>query len=114
MATTAEDQEIILKVGCDEISLTLYGVRLGNDKWKFRLDKAEDTMANSLSAEDGDLLPKLQSRSKCVDTWDDAIKLLDQFLWTWYPLKEVHYEFSDLVFSALRSRKPFKNLNIEI
>jgi hypothetical protein len=80
MATAAEDQEIILKVGCDEISLTLLGLRHGDDKWKFCLDKAEGAMANSLSVENGDLLPKLHSRSKCVDTWDDAIKLLDQFL----------------------------------
>ena len=80
MATAAEDQEIILKVGCDEISLTLLGVRLGYGRWKFRLDKAKHMTENCLSAEDGDLLPKLHSRSKCVDTWDDAIKLLDQFL----------------------------------
>ena len=106
MAIVAEDQEIILQVGCEEISLTLYGVRLGNDKWKFLLDKDEGTMADFLLAEDGDSLPMLHTKSEYVDTWENALALLDRYPWTWFVPKEVHPEFRDLVWSAVQAREP--------
>jgi hypothetical protein len=104
MARPAEDQEIILKVGGDEISLTLYGVRLGNDKWKFLLEKDEGTMADFLPEQDAGQLPVLHTRSEYVDTWDKALALLDRYLWAWLPIQQVHFEFTDLVFSAFKSR----------
>jgi hypothetical protein len=73
----AGNQEIILKMAGAGISLTLYGLSLGNDKWKFLLDKDEGTMADFLLEEDADILPMLRTESEYVDTWDKALALID-------------------------------------
>jgi hypothetical protein len=106
-------QEIILKMAGAGISLTLYGLRLGNHKWKFRLDKDEGTMADFLLEEDADILPMLRTESEYLDTWDKALALLDRYQWTRFAPKEVHPEFRDLVRSAVQSRKPTRPIELK-
>ena len=106
MTLAAENQEIILQAVGAGIMVTLYGVRVEGDKWKFLLDKDEGTMADFLLEEDADLLPKLRTKSEYVDTWDKVLALLDRYPWTRFVPDEVHPEFRDLVWSAVQSRKP--------
>ena len=105
MVETTENQEIILQMVGAGMMVTLYGVRVEGDKWKFLLDKDEGTMADFLLEADADLLPKLHTKSEYVDTWEKAIALLDRYPWTRFVLQEVHPEFRDLVWSAVQSRK---------
>ena len=106
MARAAKEREIILEVIGPGIMITLYGVRVEGDKWRFLLDKDEGTMADFLLEEDADLLPKLRTKSEYVDTWDKALALLDRYPWTWFVPKEVHPEFRDLIWSAVQAREP--------
>lgn len=106
MTVDAENQEIILQAMGVGILVTLYGVRVDGDKWKFLFDKDEGTMADFLLEEDADLLPMLHTRSEYVDTWDKALSLLDRYPWTRFVPGEVHPEFRDLIWSAVQSRKP--------
>jgi hypothetical protein len=66
MARAAKVREIILQMSGAGIEITLFGVRVGGDKWKFLLDKDEGTMADFLDEEDADVLPKLRSKSAGV------------------------------------------------
>ena len=106
MARAAKDREIIIKMAGAGIMVILYGVRVEGDRWKFLLDKDEGTMADFLSEEDADLLPKLRTKSEYVDSWDKALALLNRYPWTWFVPKEVHPEFRDLVWSAVQAREP--------
>ena len=107
------DKEIILQMAGAGLSLTLYGLRLGSDKWKFLLDKDEGTMADFLLEEDADILPMLRTKSECVDTWDKALALIDRYPWTMFVPKEVHPEFRDLMWSAVQSRKPTRPIELK-
>jgi hypothetical protein len=113
MAGVAENQEIILKMAGAGIVVTLYGVKLGSDRWKFSLDKDEGTMADFLIDEDADLLPMLHTRTEYVDTWEKALALIDRYPWTMFAPKEVHPEFRDLVWSAVQSRKPTRPIELK-
>jgi len=66
MAGAAEEPEIILQAGGVGIMVTLFGIRVEGDKWKFSLDKDEGTMADFVDEEDADVLPKLRSKSAGV------------------------------------------------
>ena len=106
MARAAKEREIILEAVGAGIKVTLYGVRVKGDKWKFLLDKDEGTMADFLDDEDADVLPKLRTKSEFVDTWDKALALLNRYPWPWFVPQEVHPEFRDLVWSAVQAREP--------
>jgi hypothetical protein len=99
------NEEIILQMAGTGISLTLYGVKLGSNKWKFLLDKDEGTMADFLLEEDADLLPTLHTKSEYVSTWDEALILLDRYPWPRFVQVYVHPEFGELVWSTVQSRK---------
>ena len=53
-------REIILQASGAGILITLYGIKKKTAKWKFILEKDEDTMADFLLEEDEDLLPLLE------------------------------------------------------
>jgi len=113
MAKDAKNQEIVLQMVGVGIKVTLYGVSLGRDKWKFSLDNDEGTMADFLLEEDADILPMLHTRSEYVDTWDKALALLDRYPWTYFVPKEVHPEFRELVWSAVQSRNGKQSWRLE-
>ena len=106
-------EEVILQAGGVGITATLLGVRLEDGKWKFSLDKDEGTMADFLLEEDADILPMLRTESEYVDTWDKALALIDRYPWTSSVPKEVHPEFTDLVLSAVQSRKPTRPIELK-
>jgi hypothetical protein len=99
-------REIILQASGAGILITLYGIKKKTAKWKFILEKDEGTMADFLLEEDEDLLPLLYSQSKYVDTWDEALGLLDKCPWPRFVPMEVHPEFCEMVWTAVLERKP--------
>jgi len=113
MTRVAEDQRIILQMAGAGISVTLYGIKLGSGKWRFSLDKNEAVMADFLSKEDDDLLPTLHSKSGYVNTWAEAVSLLDRYPWTMFVPEHVHPEFLDLVRSAVQTRKPTRPVELK-
>jgi hypothetical protein len=106
MARPAKEREIILEAAGAGIVVTLCGIRVKGEKWKFFLDKDEGTMADFLDEEDADVLPKLRTKSEYVDTWDKALALLNKYPWRWFVPQEVHPEFRDLVWCAVQAQEP--------
>lgn len=99
-AAVAEDKQVIVKVGAEGGSLTLYGIQ-SPDGWQFRVETNEAALVDDDDDDDDMLdLPK----RPWVTAWRSALKQLDSYPWTrLYPLK-VHPDFRDRVFKALQTR----------
>lgn len=90
-------KEIIVEVGSDGGSLTLYGIQSPGG-WKFKVETSEAALV------DDEDMPDAPERP-WVATWRSALKQLDGYPWTQlYPLV-VHPVFSDKVAKALQARQ---------
>ena len=95
--------EIIVDVGAEGGSLTIYGNRTKGG-WLF----SRDVIDQSMLLEDE---PESRHSSEVVSTWAAALLLLDRYPWHMlYPLK-VHPEFQKLVYGEIikRFKKEPKN-----
>ena len=92
-------QEIILQVGAEGGSLTLYGSRTASG-WQFSLSVND---SSPLLLDEGDAA--IQHTSSSVTTWADAIALLDTYPhWAeFYPLA-VHPDFRKRVWKEVENR----------
>lgn len=97
IGTDAGGKQVIVEVGVEGGSLTLYGIQ-SPDGWKFRTE----TSATALI--DGEDLPD-QLERPWVGTWRSALKQLDAYPWTQLHPLTVHPDFCDRVFKALQTRK---------
>jgi hypothetical protein len=89
-------REIVVEVGAEGGSITLYGSRKSRG-WHFYRNLMDWTPA--LLDE-----PTLDHDSKVVKTWPAALKLLDQYPWHHlFPIR-VHPEFQVLVLDAVMAR----------
>ena len=93
--------EIIVKVGAEGGDLTLYGVRTEKG-WIFSRDVIDQSLL--LLGE-----PEIRHSSATVDSWEEALKLLDKYPWHNLSPREVHPEFRQAVFDAVVAR--FKREN---
>lgn len=104
-ASVAEDKQVIVEVGAEGGSLTLYGLQ-SPDGWQFRVETSEAALVD----DDDDMLDL--PKRPWVTAWRSALKQLDSYPWTrLYPLK-VHPDFRDRVFKALQTRhkkEPFSD-----
>ena len=89
--------EIIVKVGAEGGNLTLYGVRTGNG-WIFSRNVIDQSL---LLLTDG---PEIRHTSETVDSWPEALKLLDEYPWHRLSPREVHQEFRQAVFDGVVER----------
>lgn len=90
-------KQVIVGVGADGGSLTLYGIQ-SQDGWQFRVESDEGALVDE-GGNSG--IPE----RPWVTTWRSALKQLDAYPWVeLYPLM-VHPEFSQRVFRALQTRK---------
>lgn len=88
--------EIILRVSAEGGSITLRGER--NDQgWKF-LRHLRDQTARPLAE------PDTVHQSDSVDTWEEALKLMDRYPWPKLFPREVHPEFRALVLQEVLRR----------
>lgn len=90
------ESEIIVEVGAEGGSITLYGIRLRGE-WVF----SRHTIDQFAQAADGTFEPL---DSQTATSWSEALALLDSYPWhRLFPL-QVHPEFLGVVFDAVKVR----------
>src|SRR6266480_5902906 len=90
------DWEVILQLGAEGGSVTLYGMETERG-WLFYRDVSDWTP--ELIGEE-----RIQHKSPVVNSWDSAVALLDQYPWPrLFPLM-VHPEFSERIWYEVRDR----------
>ena len=94
--------EVIARIGAEGGELTLIGQRT-EEAWRFRLE-TDDCSAEFLDEDDAAGLPSGVTASPWVNTWADAVALLDRYPWAeLYPLA-VHPEFHERVWEEVERR----------
>jgi hypothetical protein len=94
--------EVILEVGAELGSLTLLGTRAAHG-WRFRIQTI-DQSAWLLSDDDEDTGPKTYRLSDWVDSWEEALALLDKYPWHRLHSLVVHPEFAQRVWTAVQEK----------
>lgn len=90
------EREIILQVGAEGGSVTLYGVRTENG-WRFLCNVVDQT-PRMLDEEE------IRRDSQFTSSWDQALALLDRYPWhRLFPIR-VHPDFRQAVWSVVRTR----------
>ena len=97
-------KEIVLELGAEGGSLTLFSFKSQpSTNWHFFLACNESALANFLSTEDLDGL-SLTGNSNYVQTWDEALELLDNYPWPRLCPVSIHKDYSDQIWIAIKSR----------
>lgn len=104
VASCSESKQVIVEVGAEGGSLTLYGMK-SPEGWQFRLESSEGGLLD-----EEDMLDVPQR--PWVGTWRSALKQLDSYPWTQLWPLSVHPEFQVKVLKALQTREK-KGLVIE-
>lgn len=90
------EREVILQVGAEGGSITLYGVRTESG-WRYQRNVVDQTLS-MLDQEE------IRHDSLFCSSWEEALALLDQYLWhRLYPL-HVHPEFQAAVWRVVQAR----------
>ena len=98
--------QVILEIGAEGGSMTILGSRSPSGDWKFCSERNEAAIADLLSEEDlaGFGLENFYHRSGFVDTFEQALELIDRYPWhRLWPL-HVHPEFYDRVLAEVQER----------
>jgi hypothetical protein len=96
--------EIILSLGAEEGSLTLYGVKL-KEEWSFliKYERIEQTELFPQTVENIDILKK---------GFHNAIALLDRFPWESFIPRIIHPGFAELLLEEVENRIPYHHLRL--
>jgi len=97
-----EPAEIILEALAEGGSLTIIGIRTANG-WRFRLVLDESTLADLLSEEDRAGL-EFKHESDWVDSWEDALALLNESRWHMMSVQQIHPDFRQQIWTAVQDR----------
>lgn len=90
------EREVIVEVGAEGGSITLYGVRTDTG-WRYQRNVVDQTLF-MLDEEE------IRHDSLFCSSWDEALSLLDKYPWhQLYPL-QVHSEFQAAVLRAVQER----------
>jgi hypothetical protein len=88
--------ELIIEIGAEGGSLALYGFRTDHG-WVFTrkiLDQTPELIDEEW----------IERKSRCVDSWEAALGLLDQYPWfSLYPVS-IHPEFRQKIWFAVQER----------
>lgn len=93
-----ETKQVIVSIGGEGGSITLFGFKDIEGKWQFMLNTDESVMSdfdNTLTPED------VIRNSGIVSTWEGAIKLLDRYPWISLIPLEVHSEFRNKIWESI-------------
>jgi len=97
-------REIVLEVGSEGGSLTLLRERNADEDWRFRIERNEIELYDLLSKEDRGRTEDYFARTGYVQSFQEALSLLDRYLWfRLYPV-QVHSEFLEAVLLEVRKR----------
>jgi hypothetical protein len=88
--------EVIIKIGAELGSITIYGMRTERG-WSFRRDVSDQTP---------ELLDEewIEHSSATVDTWEGALKLLDKYPWFKLHPIQIHPDFRQQIWLAVQAR----------
>jgi hypothetical protein len=91
------ESEVIIEVGAEGGSITLYGIRTDRG-WLFSREVID---SGYVFIDEG---PTVQHKTAVVDTWEAALALLDQYPWaTLYPIS-IHPDFMQIILVAMQER----------
>ena len=97
-------REIVLEIGAEGGSVTLLRERNGTEEWRFRMKTNEAALYDLLPEEYRDEIGSYQTQSGYVNSFPEAMLLLDKYPWcNLYPLR-VHPGFLDAVLLEVRKR----------
>jgi hypothetical protein len=96
--------EIILSLGAEDGSLTLYGVKL-REEWSF-LIKYEQINQTDL------YLPETEHLSMFQNGFQHALNLLDRYPWETYIPRTIHPAFAEALLKEVESRIPLYHLRL--
>lgn len=88
--------ELILRVSAEGGDIKLYGEQVGQG-WRFRRSVNDQT---PLLIDE----PGIEHDSEIADSWDGAIRLMDQYPWHRLSPRFVHPEFRKQVWAEVRQR----------
>lgn len=95
-------EEIILEIGAEGGSLTIFGIRDPECGWRFINERNEAAMCGMLPEDEPG--PEFYERSGYVPSLDEALDSLDRYPWhKLYPLR-VHPDFRQKIFDVVVSR----------
>ena len=90
--------QCILKVGAEGGTISLFGILKPDGEWLYSLTRDERTLVDLDLAE---CEVEYLSKTKIVQEWDAALRLLSKYPWVGlYPL-EVHQAFRTLIWDAV-------------
>jgi hypothetical protein len=93
------NKQVVVQVGTDGGNITLYGAKNGNG-WNFSMDIYD---CSALALDDEEAMEPTR-HIRLVNTWTDAVALLDHYRWaTLYPLA-VHPEFRGQIWNEVQRR----------
>jgi hypothetical protein len=90
------EKEIIVEIGAEGGSITLFGVRDGV-KWRYHMSVADWT-PELIDQE------RLQHDSDGAFSWEGALRLLDRYPWQALSRVRVHPEFRKKIWTAVQKR----------
>jgi hypothetical protein len=97
-------REIVLEVGAEGGSITLLREKKADEDWQFQMKTNETAFYDLLLEEDRNEIGKYFAQTGYVQTFTEALGLLDRYAWFGlYPLK-VHPEFLEAVLLEVRKR----------
>jgi hypothetical protein len=98
------ESEVILEVGTSGGCVQLRGSHFADGSWTFFVDKNESAVFGLLQEDERNGL-KARDQSACVNSFEDALKLFDQYPWhRLFPIR-IHPDFQDRVFQIVKQRK---------
>lgn len=95
-------KEVIVSIGAEGGSITLFGHQGRNLDWHFARG-INDQTPTFLTEEDG-AGPAIRHTSEWVNSWPEAIALLDRYPWAMLSALEVHPEFRERVWTEVKQR----------
>jgi NAD-dependent deacetylase len=98
----AREPEVIFKVLAEGGSVTLLGQRDSHGDWRYACTVNDGTIA-LLDEEEGGA-EAIEPKTEWIDTWAEAMALLDRYPWTMLHCREVHPEFRRQVWTEVMSR----------
>jgi len=102
MEATVSNTEVIVSIIAEGGAITLFGRKGSNLDWQFARGLNDQTRS-FLTKEDGGA-GAVRHTSDWVNTWPEAIALLDRYPWAMLRGQEVHPEFRARVWTEVNRR----------
>ena len=93
--------EPLIKIGAEGGSITLFGVTTADGSWHYWRSTHDETPTYLDPEEGGDVI---RHTSGWVDTWPEALVLLDRYPWARLSPMYVHPDFRSRVWEAVQER----------